>query len=154
MHLAADIYRPAAEGKVKAGLTQRTPKELAILRREHGALYAAEYGWDERFEALVARVVSDFIDKFKPKRERCWIAERDGEIVGSIFCVEHSKTIAKLRLLYVEPSARGMGIGARLVVRHALSSSMLATARAWWTRSFASRATPATSGWSSGRIRN
>lgn len=85
-----------------------------IIHRQ-GILYDEEYGWDERFEALVAEICANYIKNEDPKRERCWVAERDGEIVGAIFCVARSKTIAQLRLLYVEPSARGLGIGSRLV---------------------------------------
>ena len=78
-------------------------------------LYSQEYGYDETFEALVASVAAEFIQNFNPARERCWIAEQRGEIVGSIFVVEQSPTVAKLRLLFVEPSVRGLVLGRRLV---------------------------------------
>ena len=91
--------------------------DMGWVVHRQAVLYAQEYGWNEEYEALISRIVADFLDHFDPARERCWIAEMTGEIVGSVFVVKHPERdgVAKLRLLYVEPAARGLGIGARLV---------------------------------------
>ena len=96
-------------------LRQHQPGDMGWVVQKQGILYVREYGWDETFEALVAEIVAKFIKEYDPKRERCWIAEKDGAQVGAVFAVKGSDEVAKLRLLHVEPEARGLGIGKRLV---------------------------------------
>jgi DNA-binding MarR family transcriptional regulator/GNAT superfamily N-acetyltransferase len=103
------------EPKVPYLLRTHQPGDMGWVIHRHGVLYAEEYGFDEGFEALVAQIAAGFIQNFDAKRERCWIAERDGAMVGSAFLVNKTDRVAQLRLLLVEPSARGLGIGGRLV---------------------------------------
>ncbi|GAA4437473.1 helix-turn-helix domain-containing GNAT family N-acetyltransferase [Phytohabitans houttuyneae] len=115
-----------AMSTIRELLGERAPADLVVLRppapgdlgwvvQRHGAIYAREFGWDETFEALVARVVADYAAGHDPRREAAWIAEVDGAPVGCVFCVGRDDTTAQLRLLLVEPAARGLGVGGRLV---------------------------------------
>lgn len=102
-------------GRPPCVLREPKPGELGWVVQRHGELYAAEYGWDESFEGLVAGIVAQFVARYDALRERCWIADSDGTKLGSVFLVRESDAIAKLRLLFVEPWARGQGVGSRLV---------------------------------------
>jgi N-acetylglutamate synthase-like GNAT family acetyltransferase len=96
-------------------LRQHEPGDMGHVIRLHGEIYAKEFGWDAGFEALVARIAATFLERYDGKRERCWIAEVDGAVAGSVFLVKRSASVGQLRLMIVDPKARGLGIGERLV---------------------------------------
>ncbi|MFZ0998675.1 MAG: helix-turn-helix domain-containing GNAT family N-acetyltransferase [Candidatus Sulfotelmatobacter sp.] len=115
MQTVESVLAPDTSSTTAYVLRHHRPGDMGWVVWRHGLLYFQEYGYDERAEALFAGIVAKFIERFDPAREACWIAEKDGENVGSVFLVKKSKTVAQLRLLLVEPSARGLGIGKRLV---------------------------------------
>jgi DNA-binding MarR family transcriptional regulator/predicted GNAT family acetyltransferase len=115
MHTIEGLLGTQSESKVAYILRPQQAGDMGWVVQRHGVLYAEEYGWNEQFEALVAEIVARFLQNYDPKREHCWIAEKDGENIGSVFLVKKSDMVAKLRLLLVEPKARGLGVGRRLV---------------------------------------
>ncbi|KNZ33729.1 MAG: hypothetical protein AD742_04705 [Methylibium sp. NZG] len=147
--------RPQRRQKAPYLLRPHHAGDMGWVVSRHGALYATEYHWDQRFESLVARIAADFIERFDAQREACWIAERDGTNVGSVFIVQARDDatqaplpgVAQLRMLLVEPAARGLGLGQRLVAecerfaRHAgyrkivlWTNSLLLAARGIYTK--------------------
>jgi DNA-binding MarR family transcriptional regulator/GNAT superfamily N-acetyltransferase len=115
LQLAEGLLGATPQGPTSYVLRPPHSGDLGWIVHRQGAIYAEEWGYNEEFEALVAEIVAAFVQHLRPSKERCWIAEKDGEIVGSVFLVRKTDTVAKLRLLFVEPSARGLGIGARLI---------------------------------------
>jgi DNA-binding MarR family transcriptional regulator/GNAT superfamily N-acetyltransferase len=115
LQTAHSLLDQKAEPRTPYLLRQHQPGDLGWIVHRQAILYSEEYGWDGTYEALAAEIVAQFIKNYDPKRERCWVAEKDGARVGAVFVLKASNEIAKLRLLHVEPEARGLGIGKRLV---------------------------------------
>ena len=115
MQTVAQLLGGDARGPAGYYLRAHQPGDIGWLIQRHAALYAQEYGWDGSFEGLAAEVAGKFLSDFDPKREHCWIAERDGENLGGVFVINEGDGVARLRMLLVEPKARGLGIGKRLV---------------------------------------
>jgi DNA-binding MarR family transcriptional regulator/GNAT superfamily N-acetyltransferase len=113
----ATVHEVLTHAPPSAGFVLRGPRpgDLGWIVQAHGRLYAEQYGWDDSFEALVAGIVADYAKDHDPRREAAWIAELDGEPAGCALCVRREEDIAQLRLLLVDPRARGRGIGGRLI---------------------------------------
>ncbi len=109
------LGEPSPSSSLSYILRNPQPGDMGWIIHRQAVLYAQEYGWNNEYEALVAEILAKFVREFDPARERCWIAEKDGKVIGSVFIVRQDDTTAKLRLLYVDPCARGLGIGSRLV---------------------------------------
>lgn len=109
-----DVLTPASSPRT---MVLRAPRsgDFGWVVERHGALYDQEYGWDESFESLVARIVAEYVEHAEPERQAAWIAEVDGQRMGCVFCMQKTHDVAQLRLLLVEPAARGLGMGTRLV---------------------------------------
>lgn len=125
MNTIEDIFDHGCKNAGPFYIRHHEPGDMGWVISQHGLLYHQEYGWDGSFEAFVARICADFIDHYDPQKERCWIAEMDGEPVGSVFCIKASEDVAKLRMLIVTPKARRLGLGTHLVkecIRFARSS--------------------------------
>jgi DNA-binding MarR family transcriptional regulator/GNAT superfamily N-acetyltransferase len=115
VHTVRRLLDDKIEPQIPYLLRMHQPGDMGWIVHRQAILYAEEYGWDETYEALAAEIVAQFIKNYDPKRERAWVAERDGRRVGGVFVAKESDEIAKLRLLHVEAEARGLGIGKRLV---------------------------------------
>ena len=114
MHAVETMIAPTPTTQSEIKLRQPKPGDLGWVVARHAELYAQEYGWAENFEGICAQIVADFVGKYDPQRERCWIAEMDGQNVGCVFLVKDTETVARLRLLLVDPAARGRGLGTKL----------------------------------------
>jgi GNAT superfamily N-acetyltransferase len=118
MHTIESLLDDQTAGKPagrRYGLRMPVPGDFGWMVKRHAELYEQEYGWTEPFEGLCAQIIADYANKHDPRRERCWIAEMDGENVGCVFLAKDSAKVARIRLLLVEPKARGLGLGERLV---------------------------------------
>jgi DNA-binding MarR family transcriptional regulator/GNAT superfamily N-acetyltransferase len=114
MRVVETMIAPAPTTQSEVVLRQPKPGDLGWVVARHAELYAQEYGWGENFEGICAQIVADFVSKYDPRRERCWIAAMDGQNVGCVFLVKDTETVARLRLLLVDPVARGRGLGSKL----------------------------------------
>src|SRR5262249_9784455 len=115
MHAIEQLLDGRGKESGAVRLRPHRPGDMGWIVSRHGALYAQEYGWGERLEALCAEIAAAFLRNFDADRERCWVAERDEEPLGTVMLVKETAQVARLRLLLVEPKARGLGVGMQLV---------------------------------------